>query len=42
MDMTAFTLCRENNLPVVVFNMNKQGSLFRVISGENEGTLIHN
>ena len=42
MDMTAFTLCKENDLPIVVFNMNKQGSLVKVISGEKEGTLIHN
>jgi len=42
MDMTAFTLCKENNLPIVVFNMNKQGSLVKVISNEKEGTLIHN
>jgi uridylate kinase len=42
MDMTAFTLCKENDLPIVVFNMNKQGSLLKVVSGESEGTLIHN
>jgi len=42
MDMTAFTLCKENDLPIVVFDMNKQGSLVRVVSGEKEGTLIHN
>ena len=42
MDMTAFTLCRENNLPVVVFNMNQQGNLHKVVSGENIGTVIHN
>ncbi len=42
MDMTAFTLCRDNDLPIVVFNMNKQGSLLKVVSGEDEGTLIHN
>jgi uridylate kinase len=42
MDMTAFTLCKENDLPIVVFNMNKQGSLEKVVSGEKEGTLVHN
>jgi len=42
MDMTAFTLCRENNLPIVVFNMNQPGNLHKVVSGENIGTVIHN
>ncbi len=42
MDMTAFTLCRENNLPIVVFNMNQPGNLYKVVSGENIGTVIHN
>ena len=42
MDMTAFTLCQENNLPVVVFNMNQQGNLHKVVLGENIGTVIHN
>ena len=42
MDMTAFTLCRENNLPVVVFDMNQPGNLYKVVSGENIGTVIHN
>jgi len=41
MDMTAFTLCRENNLPVIVFNMNQPGNLLKVVSGENIGTVIH-
>ena len=41
MDLTAFTLCRENNLPIIVFNMNTPGSLLRVVLGnEGEGTLI--
>lgn len=41
MDLTAFTLCQENNLPIIVFNMNKPGSLLRVILGdEGTGTLI--
>ncbi len=40
MDMTAFTLCRENNLPIIVFDMNKEGNLLRVLQGEEVGTLI--
>ncbi|MBN1337863.1 MAG: UMP kinase [Bacteroidales bacterium] len=42
MDQTAFTLCRENKLPILVFNMDIPGSLKKLISGENIGTLIHN
>ena len=41
MDMTAFTLCKENKLPIKVFNMNKQGNLFKVCNGENVGTLVN-
>ena len=40
MDMTAFTLCKENNLPVIVFNMNKKGNLKKVVTGEEIGTLV--
>ncbi len=40
MDMTAFTLCMENNLPIIVFDMNKKGNLLKVINGEKAGTLI--
>ena len=40
MDMTAFTLCKENDLPVIVFNMNKKGNLKRVVTGEEIGTLV--
>lgn len=40
MDMTAFTLCKENNLPIIVFDMNKKGNLRRVLKGEPEGTLV--
>ena len=40
MDSTAFTLCRENRLPVIVFNMNVPGNLIRVIRGTDTGTLI--
>jgi len=43
MDLAAFTLARDHNLPIRVFNMNKPGALRRVVMGENEGTLIsHN
>jgi uridylate kinase len=38
MDMTAFTLCRENRMPIVVFDMNKRGNLLRLIKGEPLGT----
>ena len=41
MDMTAFTLCRENNLPIIVFDMNKPGNLSNLISGKKIGTLIY-
>ncbi|HSZ34765.1 MAG TPA: UMP kinase [Puia sp.] len=40
MDMTAFTLCMENNLPIIVFDMNKPGNLKRVITGDQVGTLV--
>ena len=40
MDMTAFTLCMENNLPIVVFDMNKTGNLMSVVIGEKTGTLV--
>lgn len=42
MDLTAFTLCKENNLPVIVFNMNKKGNLKKLISGEKIGTFVKN
>jgi uridylate kinase len=41
MDMTAFTLCMENNLPIIVFDMNKPGNLLDVIIGKEVGTLIN-
>ena len=41
MDMTAFTLSEENDLPIIVFDMNKKGNLMKVISGENVGTLVN-
>ena len=40
MDMTAFTLCMENNLPIIVFDMNKAGNLMSVITGERVGTIV--
>jgi uridylate kinase len=40
MDMTAFTLCNENRLPIVVFDMNAPGNLIRVVRGEEVGTLV--
>jgi uridylate kinase len=40
MDMTAFTLCQENNLPIIVFDMNKPGNLDKIVLGEDIGTLI--
>ena len=41
MDMTAFTLCKESAMPIIVFNMNTPGSLLRVVQGERVGTLIY-
>ena len=40
MDLTAFTLCKENNLPIKVFNMNTEGNLQKICNGENIGTLV--
>jgi len=40
MDLTAFTLCKENKLPIIVFDMNKKGNLKRVVDGEKVGTLV--
>jgi uridylate kinase len=42
MDMTAFTLCEENSLPILVFDMNKPGNLMQVLEGESVGTLVSN
>ena len=42
MDATAFALCREQNLPIKVFNIRKKGSIARVCRGEDEGTLVYN
>lgn len=40
MDLTAFTLCKENNLPIIVFDMNKKGNLKKVVTGDKVGTLV--
>jgi len=40
MDLTAITLCQENDLPILVFNMNKKDNLKKIVTGENIGTLI--
>ena len=42
MDMTAFTLCQENNIPIIVFNMNKEDNLMKIVTGEDIGTLVNN
>jgi uridylate kinase len=42
MDMTAFTLCEENKLPIIVFDMNKSGNLTQLLNGEKVGTLVTN
>lgn len=42
MDLTAFTLCHENKLPIIVFDMNKPGNLLKIIEGKNVGTLVSN
>jgi uridylate kinase len=41
MDMTAFTLCQENKLPIIIFNINKPENLKRILMGEAVGTLVH-
>jgi uridylate kinase len=40
MDMTAFTLCKENDLPIIVFDMNKEGNLKALVEGEKVGTMV--
>jgi len=40
MDMTAFTLCKENKLPIIVFDMNQNGNLLKIVNGETIGTLV--
>jgi len=41
MDSTAFTLSKENNLPIIVFNMNKPGNLLKLVKGEQIGTTVN-
>ena len=41
MDMTAVTLCKENRLPISVFNINKSGNLLKLAQGDNIGTIVH-
>lgn len=41
MDLTATTMCKENHLPIIVFNMDQPGNLKKVISGENIGTIVY-
>jgi uridylate kinase len=41
MDSTAFTLSQENKLPIVIFDMNKQGNLEKICAGENIGTVVN-
>ena len=41
MDQTAFALCREGNMPIIVFDMNKEGNLTKLVKGEKVGTLVH-
>ena len=40
MDLTAFTLCKENNLPIIIFDMNTEGNLLRLLEGHQVGTLV--
>ena len=40
MDMTAFTLCQENNLPIIVFDINQRANLVKIVKGEKVGTLV--
>jgi uridylate kinase len=42
MDLTAFTLCKENNLPIIVFDMDTTGTLLKVLTEDHIGTLVHN
>ena len=41
MDQTAFALCREGNMPIVVFDMNREGNLMALLKGEKVGTVVH-
>ena len=41
MDQTAFALCREGDMPIIVFDMNQKGNLLKLVHGEKVGTLVH-
>jgi len=41
MDLTAFTMCKENNLPIIIFDINEKGNLLKIVNGEKIGTLVH-
>jgi uridylate kinase len=41
MDTTAISLCMDNKLPIVVFNLREKGAMLKVVQGENVGTLVH-
>jgi UMP kinase len=41
MDMTAFTLSQENNLPIIVFDINKENNLLKIVEGEDIGTIVN-
>jgi uridylate kinase len=41
MDQTAYSLCREGNMPIIVFDMNSRGNLTKLLEGEKVGTLVH-
>ena len=42
MDLTAFALCQENDVPIIVFEMNDKGNLYKIVKGEEIGTLVSN
>jgi uridylate kinase len=42
MDATAFTLCRDQNLPIAVFNINKKNALYNILVGHKEGSIVKN
>lgn len=42
MDSTAFTMCRDNNMPIIVFDMNQPGNLLKLVRGESTGTIVSN
>ena len=41
MDATAISLCRDNNLPIIIFNLNRHGNIRRVVLGEKVGSLVN-